>query len=340
MSVKRVIQLASMLAMVASISACGLQTAKQLDSQVPDLSFDIHEVEYSPVPAKYNIASYSHINRDVNTKATDLVDVRQVTSGSSGDWQWEIYADKDAYNLVQPFATRQKITVPGKDGPREIVMPSWNDVLIELTKGAHAVIGDRIFPLEVRLTFVGQQVNFEKFITHNDYDHAILDYYIGVYPDNLKDGASKFQWMANTIATVGHEYSHTFIDVRNIDLPNALTDEVMAYTFEQCMKAVIIGSQGGIAFLDQDGKHIDPKHTSYANLVHKYNSASFDAYYLAEYDTVNFLGTDSIAKDDTASKEKFLGLCSAMYAHINDFKKGYYPSDLVKPLQYDWNSYH
>ena len=330
-----------MIILAMIVSGCGFsrENAKYLDSQIEDPSFDIHEVEYSTTPDRFNTASYSHINRDSKVRTGELTDVRPVTDGAYGDWVWKVYADQQGFAFASKLARRQAVSIDGKSGPRPLTIPSWNDAFTEFAKTASVVFGATNIPLEVHITIVGQQANFSNFVVHNDDHHLVLDYYFALDESIPKDPKAEFQWLVDTVATVGHEFSHAFIYEQDIRLPNAITNEVMAYTMEQCVKLAVVGTQAGITYLDKGGKAIDPDTLDFSRLLHTQGSASLNAYYLAEYDTVHVLGASTIDRDDVSLRERLLGLCVAQYQHVNDFEESFYPVEEVHPVSYQWNGY-
>ncbi|HEY3859278.1 MAG TPA: hypothetical protein VGM47_06680 [Gammaproteobacteria bacterium] len=302
-----------------------------------DPAYDLHSISIISGRDRYNIATYSHINR--SSKAylqTGKSRWATIEKGQYRGWSWDFESEPSAFSDVSPFieptAQAQKL-IDGKP----VMLPSLTQMMQRLRDMTSAMVGADMPPLDLRLTFIPVSLNAKQYVEHHSDDSIVLDYYLPA-PNPDDDPATRsIDWMSFDARLAAHEYLHALIETGHTPkLPNGFTEEVTAYTFETCAQLYTLGTSSGIRFVDSAGKTLDPKGSSGPDspkgFMNSSAEVSDDGRIFAMYNIVHVLGKSVIAPGDEETRSMLYGLCRAMIHEPADLTREYYPAVSVQPL--------
>lgn len=320
------------------VGSCATGMASLLSTTPTE--FDVHGVEAIFGTSKFNLASASNINRNSKQIVTTTQNLKMVNSGHAGDWQWRIYATPETSQLIKSFGSERTMTVSKGATSHKLNVPSLNEAMQEFYEFYRMILGTKLLPLNLQLAIYPQnvQVKIEKRL-HND--SGIPMYFALSIPEKVQtDGGTAYDWIADTIGLVGHEYWHAYNrESKGAPFINMMTEEVTAYTLERCIRTALYNHQGTAHLIGIGGQPLDINNLETERKKIPISPVtvepSLGAKTLSLYNMAWVLRTNVIGKNDVQLQNQLYGLCYAMVNDPVDMTKGFYPRDKVVPMPFN-----
>jgi hypothetical protein len=328
-----------LLAGIACLAMPGCSSVDHLQADGVPANMDLHGVEPAAGRDKYDITSVSDINRGIQTAHDETLLPDALVQGQTGDWTWALYGTDEARVGVLSFVTPRTATIGGEGATRTLAIPSWDSAMTRFREITRAVIGDDAPPLRLQLDFYGEDtpVRISKTLQS---DSGIPLYFAFSVPEDInQDETDAYRWLVDTLELVGHEYWHAYNMHHDPEhYVNQMTEEITAYTLQNCIKFALLNGQGGLELHDLGGELVDmskldelrQKQLATGGPAELSNKARL----VAIYNIANLMKGNVIKKGDVEAAQKLYGLCFAMAHHPVDLTRDFYPADSVKPLNF------
>lgn len=300
---------------------------------------DLHGVEPAAGSGKYDITSISDINRNTQAITGDDLLATPVVQGGGDGWTWVLYGTEKSQPDVLSFAAQRTTTVGSGAAAHALTIPSWDSAMSRLRDVTQALISKDAPPLQLQLALYGENTPIRMAKTLQS-DAGIPLYFAFSIPKSVKeDGAGAYSWLVDTLELVEHEYWHAYnMHHEPAHYVNEMTEEITAYTLQNCTKLALLNGQGGLELHDLGGGLVDidrleelrQKQLATGGPAELSNKARL----VALYNIAHLISGNTVKKGDTETAQKIYGLCFAMTHHPVDLTRDFYPIDAVKPLNF------
>lgn len=329
-------RLAAGLAFLA-ISGCSSVDHLQADG-VPTI-LDLHGVEQAFGLAKYNVTSISDINRDVQGITNEKLLPTPLVTGHADDWRWTFYGTDNSRASVLSFEQPRTVTADSSGVRHVIAIPTWDAAMSRFKAVIRAIIGDSAPLLQLQLAFYGENTPVRTSTTLHS-DDGIPLYFAFSTPQYLSQGGTaSYVWLTSTLELISHEYWHAYnMHHDSSHYVNEMTEEITAYTIQNCTTLALLNGQGGLELHDLGGGLVDlsrleelrRKQIATGGPAELSNKARL----VAIYNIAHLINANTVKRGDIQTDEKIYGLCFAMVHHPVDLTNDFYPSDDVKHLNF------
>lgn len=324
---------------LTALAIYGCSSVNHLKAVGVPTILDLHGVEPADGSDRYDVTSISDINRDVRIAADEPLLPTALAQGDTGEWSWTLYGTKKSRARILSFDAPRTATVDTDGVAHTVTIPSWVMAMSRLRDIITAVIGEDAPALQLQLAFYDENtpVRLTKTMGSNS---AIPLYFAFSVPDDvIQGGPDAYRWLVDTLELVGHEYWHVY-DMRHepAHYVNEMTEEITAYTLQNCTKLALLDGQGGLELHDLGGPLVDVgrleeqrrKQLATGGPAELSNKARL----VAIYNIAHLINGNIVKQGDIATAQKIYGLCYAMVHHPVDLTNEFYPTDAVKPLNF------